>query len=237
MCWTAGVTTFMAGAGVAAAAVTLWRGDPPAVPFALGYFAAMEALQLGGYATLGACGTPANELVTYLSILHIVFQPFVVNAFAMTLVPAPVAPRVRAAVWALCGGSMLIMLLQLHPFSWAGSCTPGAVLCGAPLCTVPGDWHIAWNIPYNGLLAPFDAWTGLGWGFPTYMVATFVAPLLYGAWRFALFHALAGPILASSLTKNPNEFPAVWCLFSIGILLIALSPWCRRQVSSRLAAA
>jgi hypothetical protein len=228
------MTAAMAGAGVVAAAITLRRGDPPAVPLALGYFAAMEALQFGGYLTLGRCGTPANEIVTFLSILHIVFQPFFVNAFAMSLAPAPVAPALRMTVWGLCGASSVVMLLQLYPFAWAGACAPGATLCGAPLCTAPGDWHIAWNVPYNGLLAPFDVF---GWGFPTYVLAAFGLPLLYGAWRFSAFHALAGPILAGQLTTNPNEVPAIWCLFSIGILLIALSPWCRRQLSPRPAAA
>jgi hypothetical protein len=51
--------------------------------------------------------------------------------------------------------------------------------------------------------------------------------MVYGAWRFAVFHAVAGPILASMLTGNPNEMPAIWCLFSIGIILIALSPTVR----------
>ena len=65
-------------------------------------------------------------------------------------------------------------------------------------------------------------------GFPTYWLAVFLLPLIYGAWRFVIFHALAGPILASLLTSNPNETPAIWCLFSIGIILIGLSPLIRR---------
>ena len=63
--------------------------------------------------------------------------------------------------------------------------------------------------------------------FPAYLLAVFVLPLAYGAWRFVLFHALAGPILAGTLTDNPLEMPAIWCLFSIGIILIALSPGIR----------
>jgi hypothetical protein len=65
--------------------------------------------------------------------------------------------------------------------------------------------------------------------FPTYVVAAFLVPLVYGAWRFVLFHALAGPILAFQLTGNANEVPAIWCLFSIGIVLMGLSPWLRRR--------
>jgi hypothetical protein len=63
------------------------------------------------------------------------------------------------------------------------------------------------------------------------MLSVFVLPLIYGAWRFAVFHLIVGPILAYNLTNNPNEYPAIWCLFSIGIVLVALSPMVRRQVA------
>jgi hypothetical protein len=94
-----------------------------------------------------------------------------------------------------------------------------------------GNWHIAWQIPTNDLLGPLRDihWTLAR--FPTYFVAAFLLPLAYGAWRFVLFHALAGPILAMQLTGNANEVPAIWCLFSIGIVLIALSPWVRGRFS------
>ena len=51
------------------------------------------------------------------------------------------------------------------------------------------------------------------------MIVAFILPVLYGAWRLAVFHLLAGPGLAGLLTRNPNEIPAVWCLFSIAIVL------------------
>jgi hypothetical protein len=70
------------------------------------------------------------------------------------------------------------------------------------------------------------------------MVVSFFVPLLYGAWRFTLFHAIFGPLLAARLTDNVNEVPAVWCLFSLGLVLMALNPAFRqpfeRPSSSRL---
>jgi uncharacterized membrane protein YjjP (DUF1212 family) len=68
------------------------------------------------------------------------------------------------------------------------------------------------------------------------VLAAFAVPLFYGAWRFVLFHAVAGPLLALLLTGNQNEAPAIWCLFSIGIILIAISPPIRRRIEWRLAA-
>ena len=90
MCWSMGVTAAMVGLGAVATALSARRGDAVAIPATLGYFTAMEALQLAGYAVVDQCGNPANESVTFLSVLHIIFQPFLINAFAMQLVPAPV---------------------------------------------------------------------------------------------------------------------------------------------------
>jgi hypothetical protein len=128
------------------------------------------------------------------------------------------------------------MLLQLYPMGWAGDCDARSPLCGASLCTVSGSWHLAWDVPFNGMMLPVESSLGLHalglyWCFPTYVLAVFVLPALYGAWRFALMHMLFGPILAGLLTDNPNEVPAIWCLFSIMLLAIALSPAIRRQVS------
>ncbi len=229
MCWGATMSITMVGVGAVATGVAAARGQPRAIWLTLGYFTVMEALQASGYAVIDQCGAPSNQTITLLSYLHIVFQPFFINAFAMELVPGPVRARLRLGVYLCCAASSAVMLAQLYPFEWAGSCRLGAALCGDELCLVSGEWHIAWSIPYNGLLVPLEDVLGLRSGFPTYLLAAFLLPLAYGAWRFVLLHALAGPILASALTDNPNEVPAIWCLFSIGIVLLALSPMIRQH--------
>ncbi|NNE87167.1 MAG: hypothetical protein HKN27_03745 [Silicimonas sp.] len=233
MCWSAEASVAMVAVGGLATAVARHQKQPVAIWGTLGYFTAMEALQVGGYAVLDQCGTPANRAVSVLSYLHIAFQPIFINLFAMELVPEPVKQRVRGWVLAICAASAAIMLLQLVPLPSFGACVPGTPLCAEALCTVSGAWHIAWDIPYNGLMVPIEQAFGLSSGFPSYMVAVFILPLVYGAWRFVVMHAFAGPILAQTLTSNPNEMPAVWCLFSIAILCVALSPLVRRAVSAR----
>jgi len=200
------------------------------------FFAAMEALQVAGYRVIDQCGTPANEAITFLSILHIVFQPLVINAFAMSLVAGGVRPGMQALVYAGCLLSASVMLLQLYPFSWAGACRPDAILCAEALCTRSGTWHLTWDVPYNGLLTAVDSALGIGGGMPTYFLAVFVLPVFYGAWRFAALHVLIGPLLAMQLTSDLNEVPAIWCLFSIAIALIALTPWLWRRFEVRQAA-
>jgi hypothetical protein len=232
MCWSMGASVAMVGAGAVATGISLRRGDTPAIPATFAYFTAMEALQVAGYAELDRCGAPANQVVALLSYLHIAFQPLFINAFAMAILQGGVARPVRAGVFIASGLSAAVMLVQLYPFDWAGPCPEGALMCSARLCVVSGDWHIAWEVPWNGLV-PHFSFGPFATTFPTYALTVFLLPVLYGAWRFALYHLLAGPTLASLLTSNQNEMPAVWCLFSIGLLTIGLLPALRRRVGGQ----
>jgi hypothetical protein len=210
--------------GTGATGLTAQRRLPRVIPVTLAYFTLMEGLQAAGYLVVDQCGSPMNQAITLASYAHIVLQPFFINALAMTFVPEGVARRVRTWVYALCVLASALMLLQLYPADLMGSCRIGQPLCGNQLCLRSGKWHIAWDIPYNGLSWVLDGRLGTNFGFPSYMLAAFVLPLLYGSWRFALFHVLVGPVLANALTSDPNEAPAVWCLFSIAIILVAISP-------------
>jgi hypothetical protein len=42
------------------------------------------------------------------------------------------------------------------------------------------------------------------------------------------YQLMVGPVLATMLTSNTNEMPAVWCLLSIGILLIVVKTGFRK---------
>ncbi len=230
MCWSASASVAMVGFGGAAVAITALRGEPRAIWLTLGYFTVMEGLQALGYTFVDQCGTTANKTVTLLSYLHIAFQPLVINAFAIAIAPQQVPIRIQRRVYgvaALCSG---LILFRLAPVDWAGLCRVGEIMCSTQLCTVSGNWHIAWELPLNGLYNPLNDWLGTQLQFPDYLSVVFLLPLFYGAWRFVLFHLTAGPVLAGLLTSNPDEIPAVWCLFSIGILLISLSPFVRYTV-------
>lgn len=231
MCWGIEATSAMMVVGAAGAVVTRARGDAAGIPFALGYFAVMEGLQLAGYLVIDQCGSPTNRAITQLSMLHIAFQPLVINAFMLALVTGGVARRVWWRAMGLAALASGVILLQLLPLPQAGPCAPGHALCGEAWCTRSGEWHLAWDVPYNGLLVPLDRALGTGMAFPSYLLAVFVLPLFYGAWRFALLHLAIGPVLAFNLTSDANEAPAIWCLASVLILLAGLSPAFRRAVA------
>ena len=235
MCWSETATLSMVGLGTAATIVAARRGEPKAIWLTMGYFTAMEVLQAAGYRVVDQCGSPVNQSVTVLSYLHIAFQPLFINAFAMALVGDQVTPRMRRAVYGLAGLATALLLLRLVPMEWAGLCRPGDALCGPEFCTISGDWHLGWQMPINDMWRAMLPFLDTFGQFPAYMLAAFLLPLIYGAWRFVVLHALTGPILAAIITDNGNEMPAVWCLFSIGILIIGLSPMIRRQFAPRAA--
>ena len=59
-------------------------------------------------------------------------------------------------------------------------------------------------------------------GFPSYIIAGFFIPIFYGSWRFTAYHMIFGVYLARATTTNIDEWPAVWCLFSIALLLVVV---------------
>lgn len=215
MCWSIGASAVIGLAGAATAVVSRSRGEPRAIWLTLSYFTAMEALQAVTYLVIDACGSPTNQFLTWLAYIHIAFQPVFINLISMSFIPGEVRRRIAPAVYALCLGSAAYMFLQLAPFNFMVPCNIGEqVLCGSQICAVTGTWHIGWEIPYRTLHFLM--------AFPTYLLVGFALPILYGSWRFTLFHIVTGPLAAKLSTSDPNEWPAVWCLYSVGLILIAI---------------
>jgi hypothetical protein len=191
----------------------------------------MEVLQAFTYSVIDACGTPANQVATLLGFLHIAIQPFFINALSLHFIPEEARRRVEGPVRLACLVALVLMIIKIYPFEWAQTLPRGHALCAERLCSVSGDWHIAWDLPVNDLLtfSLFDV--PIIWA--PYIVSAFVLPLLYGSWRFTLYHLLLGPLLARATTSNPNEYPAVWCLLSIGFLLIVIETPVRKWLYVR----
>jgi hypothetical protein len=55
-------------------------------------------------------------------------------------------------------------------------------------------------------------------------------PILYGSWRFVGFHYLVGPLISDILTTDPNEYAAVWCLFSIALCVSVIKTPVRKYL-------
>lgn len=238
MCWSGEASAVLAAVGLGTTVYAAYKKEPPVLWMALGYFSLMELLQAFTYSVIDNCSSPSNQVATLFGYLHIAFQPFFINALSMHFIPERIRKRIEYPVYAICFASTLFMLIQLYPFDWAGTCDPQRPLCGERLCSVSGDWHIAWEVPTNGIGNYFVAYTNpIMWffdsGFVSYMIAGFIVPFLYGSWRFTLYHLLIGPFLSMLLTENINERPAIWCLLSIGILLLVVKTPLRRYMHVR----
>lgn len=227
MCWSETASIVMVGVGTAATFITARKGESPALWVPIGYYTVMEALQAFGYSVIDECGSNANATLAYLLYLHIAFQPVFISAFVMALAPSPVPDKTRKVVYELSAIASLILLARLLPSTALGPCFYRLAMCGETACVSTGTWHLAWEVPLNNLFGDF-ANTYLQ--YPEYFLVLFLMPLLYGSWRFVVFHFFAGPLFAHLLTNDVDEMPAIWCLFSVGIMIIGLSPYIRGKV-------
>jgi len=221
MCWNGQASATLATLGLTGTIYVASRGEDRRLWIPLAYFSLMELLQAATYTVIDECGLPLNQILTALGYLHIAFQPFFINACSLHFIPDAVSKRISPYVYGTCLAGTLLFLLMAYPFDWAGSCDIGRIpFCAKNLCSVSGNWHIAWGAPLNGM-----KWLFLG-----YFVPAFFLPLLYGSWKCTLYHVICGPLLAAFLTDNINEWPAVWCLMSIGLLLLVIKTPVRQML-------
>lgn len=213
MCWSGEASVVLSAIGVGTTLWAVYKKEPPELYIPLFYFTLMEILQAYTYSVIGQCQDPSNQIATLLGYLHIAFQPFFINCMGMYFIRKEVKAKIAPYVYTACFAATILMLLRVYPFQWAIPCEPGSLLCGLQLCSVHGNWHIAWEVPYN--LSIFG-----GWSF--YSTVGVLLPILYGSWKASIYNVMAGPFLAYLTTTNPNEQPAVWCLFSIGLIIILI---------------
>jgi hypothetical protein len=234
MCWSGEASGVLATVGLSTAAYIAMKGESKELWIPLTYFALMELLQAFTYVYIDLCGNPQNQVLTLFGYLHVAFQPFFVNMVAMYFIPESVKHKIRTTVYALCATSAVAMLVKMFPFDWAGTCLKGIEgFCGTQTCSVSGSWHIAWQMPLNGLMSPPVDWLpGFDWGMHAfvYILAAFVMPVIYGSWRFVGFHYIIGPWISDVLTSDPNEYAAVWCLFSIALCVSVIKTPIRKYL-------
>ncbi len=203
----------------------------------LGYFAFMELLQATTYIFIDQCSSPWNQGLTYLGYVHIAFQPFFANMVAMYFIPEDLKRKIQKPVYAICGVAAVVILAKLIPGTALGTCHAGIEgYCGSIACSTSGLWHIAWQLPLNGLLSGAQPYLfGFEYGLHAlaYILVAFIMPVIYGSWRFIALHVVMGPVISTLTTNDPNEFIAVWCLYSIALCLAVIKSPIRRYLHVR----
>lgn len=222
MCWSGEASAAIAIGGLTSAYLLKRRGEPREVYLPTAYFVLMEGLQAVTYIFVDECGTRANELLTHLAMVHIAFQPIFINMLGMEFIDPAVKKRIKKFVYAFSGLVSMFCLLRLVP-AWDlfGRCEVGTALCSVEqTCAYRGQWHIGWDVLLNGFN---ERWR---W----YQVSAFALPVLYGSWKWSLYHFMVGPLLAALTTSDVNERPAVWCLFSTCIIALLVNTRLRNYI-------
>jgi Family of unknown function (DUF5765) len=221
MCWSAGASIAFGAAGVATAVYAEKKGVSRYVTVPVLFFSLMEFLQFAGYLYLNQCSLDANGLITQLSYIHIAIQPIFVNMLFLASVAPALRTRIQPYVFAAAAVTSALLLFKLVPFESQYLCVIGETLCARAWCTFQGGWHLAWNVPLYNFLPGDAMWY--------YTAGSMILPLFYGQWRNSILFLLSGPVLAYILTGgNPNEWPAVWCFYSVVLLIFAMKgvfPW------------
>ena len=231
MCWSGPASAGMATLGFSGAIWAKWRGEGWMRWGTLAYFSSMEMLQAFTYSVIGICaiagasGGRWNEILTYLSYIHICIQPIFTNLFGLSF--SQKGDRLKKwlkIAMPISLISVLLMLSRMYFHGAFGHCdindTP---LCGPDVCSYHGEWHIAWRLSLNAM----DEWNFFGYKITwlVYNLPVFALPLFYGGWRWSLYHFIFGIFTARMLTSNKDEFAAIWCLSSIAFLIAVHIPF------------
>lgn len=219
MCWSGEASAALAVGGIGMTIYLIKSGEDKALWLTLFYFTLMELLQAVTYVYIDECHRTINQILTLIGYVHIAFQPFFINMCAMYFIPKTIKTKITPYIYVICTGIVIAFLFKLYPFVNSELCYVNKeAMCGPFLCSYSGNWHIAWQLPLNDL--SYQAFIGsqlTGLHTKVYAFGAFALPLLYGSWRFALCTFILGPCILVFLTDDINEFPAIWCLFSIGI--------------------
>lgn len=211
MCWSGEASFALAAVGFATASVAAKSGEKKELILPLVWFSLMELLQGFTYIWIDMCDNPTNQVLTLLGYIHIAFQPFFANMVYMYFMPDNVTKRIAPWVYSFCLVVTIIMMVDMYPFAWAEP-TSSHFMRADRICSVSGEWHIAWEIPVFNTVIHYSFIN------QPYMWAVFVLPFLYGSWKMTAYHLVTGFLLSIALTNDFNETAAVWCLLSIGLL-------------------
>ena len=251
MCWSGEASTILATIGFVGAALEYKKAiakDPTTSlsevdtdgylsrhrlrALTLGYFTLMELLQAVNYIYLDDPG-PMNAMGSFLGWFHISFQPILTIWFVASFLPKKRLKYwfIKVTVISTIASIMFLLKGIINPSlpgCFAIQCTVGngvldtlmgngAIGCSSTMefRSYPGDWHIAWQWAMNS--CGYFATAG-------YTFVAFILPIFLGGYRIMIYGFVMGPLLAYFLTGNPDEWAAIWCLLSIGFLIIVKTP-------------
>lgn len=227
MCWSAGASAVLAGAGLGMTAYLIKKGEKSALWIPLFYLTLIEFLQITTYLYINQCSLPMNNILSFLGYAHIALQPLFINFAALYFIPEAVKNKIAPFVYAICGLVVVPFMLSAYPFRDTALCSMGLdTICVPFTCSPHGNWVSSWPWAVTGLSA--QIWTtfanmpALGLQPLLYIVTGMFLPILYGSWRIILAATLIGPVLANFFLSSIHVFSSLWCLYSLGISCVLI---------------
>src|SRR3989338_5485228 len=201
--------------GLLCAAFVWHKSKNGAMTTGILYFVLMELLQFFQYYWVGKCDNKINQVLTVVGSLHICFQPYFTHLMNGSLVQSEQSKIQFTLVRRL---SILQGIWMFSRWIFAPETAPLEYtewLRGDKLCTIYGNYHIAWSLP---LLAPtyFTPSNAIHFFM---MFAPFIA-MGRKFWLSGIVLFATGPLAAWFITPNLYEQAAIWCFMSIGQILV-----------------
>ncbi len=178
------------------------------------FYAGMELLQTFQHRTVNQCDSKENQVLAFIAFLYVLVQPFFWNYYAWKCKSStPFQRGVFVSAMALNFVMIISFLLRLGTAP-AGESTPLNDMLSGPLCTKQDDnQHLRWSWPIGPSVSGSATWF-------MYFALWFV-PLLFADDGLALSGGIAaGAVITYLVVRNKQEFPAVWCIFSIPFLIL-----------------
>jgi Family of unknown function (DUF5765) len=221
-------------------------GRPKRLAISMAYFGLMELLQTVQYKFVAVpddnyemCKSPTNQYLTFIGLLHILFQPYFAN-MALCATGRIMSLRMRHygdllsrlclffAIWCL----IRYWLAAFYPKNPHMAPRPSAECPNYEWVRDGYDAGIGWdtpNLPGHSCTFISNTTSGhIAWAAPLYQATYFVpgasmhfflmfAPALLIKTQIPLGigFLLTGPILAASITPSMNEQASIWCFFSV----------------------
>eukprot|EP00768_Dysnectes_brevis_P005361 gnl/Dysnectes_brevis/3841_a4956_1134.p1 GENE.gnl/Dysnectes_brevis/3841_a4956_1134~~gnl/Dysnectes_brevis/3841_a4956_1134.p1 ORF type:complete len:266 (+),score=10.27 gnl/Dysnectes_brevis/3841_a4956_1134:155-952(+) len=223
MCFTQPISLILCFVEIACSVVAYKCGNKPEMWMVL-YFASMELIQFLQYFVVAPiydhdlCHTSGNIILTYLGVIHIYWQPFVLRLSDYVssskdekVSKSTVAKLKSFTIMAFIGGVLdMYGLLMLRPgYDW-DTCGGGMWLAGNVACTYKGDTHLAWTVPSS---TP-TYYRSFCCHFFTFFVPYFCIDVKYAIKGVILF--ISGPLMAEYISGwNRHESPSIWCYMAL----------------------
>jgi hypothetical protein len=129
MCWSPEISLTIGSIGTVTG-IYLWNKESKLLTIPLFYFCIMEFLQFFSYFYLDSCSAPPNNILTFVSYIHISLQPILFTNLFMYFHGEREKRNMKIFAYVSSVIVSVILLLKAIPLYPESICKAGETLCG-----------------------------------------------------------------------------------------------------------